>query len=193
MVKLRSGAVGLDIGTRFIKLVELKKTGDAIYLHKYGIKEIPRDVGIDRDKVVSQLILQLLSENEIKAHNINISVGGQAVFIRFVKLLQTREDKLKQTMKFEAQNQIPFPLNEVAWDWSLLDKDKLTTKKAVIVAIKKNIVEEMVSQLNKMKLSINLIDVSPISLYNSLLQVLLYLPIFEMRLYHSRCQQYSAP
>ena len=161
-----TSSIGLDIGARFIKFVELKGSGDGIILNKFGIKEIPGDLKSDRDKVTFQLISQLFSENNIKAHNVNVSAGGQSVFVRFVKLLQAKEDKLKQTMKFEAQNQIPFPLNEVAWDWSLLDKDKGTTRKAVIVAIKKSLVEEMVSKLKAIKLSTDLIDVSSISLYN---------------------------
>ena len=163
-----SSSIGLDIGSRYIKLVELKRSGDSIILHKFGIKEIPKDLRADRDKIIFQLIAQLFSENNIKARQVNISAGGQSVFVRFVKLLQVKEEKLKQTMKFEAQNQIPFPLNEVAWDWSLLDRDKKITKKAVIVAIKKNLVEDIVLKLKAIKLSAALIDVSPIALYNSL-------------------------
>ncbi len=166
MHKFNKTSIGLDIGTRFIKLVELQGSGDSIILNRFGIKEIPKDLKTDREKVISQLISQLFSENNIKARNVNISAGGQSVFVRFVKLLQTKEEKLKQTMKFEAQNQIPFPLAEVAWDWSLLDRDKKNTRKAVIVAIKKNLVEGMVSRLKAIKLSTNLIDVSPITIYN---------------------------
>ncbi|MBU1062444.1 MAG: pilus assembly protein PilM, partial [Candidatus Omnitrophica bacterium] len=136
-----------------------------IILNKFGIKNIPDSSGGGRDKAVFQLISQLFSENNIKGRNVNICAKGQFVFVRFVKLLQIKEGKLKQTMKFEAQNQIPFPLNEVAWDWALLDKNK-AAKRAVIVAIKKNLVEEMVSRLKNIKLSAVSIDVSPMSLYN---------------------------
>ncbi len=166
MARLKTSSIALDIGTRFIKLVELKKEKDSIVLTKIGIKEIPKDPKLDINRITGQLISQLLSENNIKSRSINISVSGQSVFVRFIKLLQIKEDKLKQTMKFEAQNQIPFSLNEVMWDWSLLNKDKNTSKKAVIVAIKKNIVEEMILKLNSAKLSAELIDVAPISVYN---------------------------
>ncbi len=166
MHKLNKSSVGLDIGSRFIKLVELQRSGDSIILNKFGIKEIPKNLKEDRERVIAQLILQLFSENNIKARNVNISAGGQSVFVRFVKLLQTKEERLKQTMKFEAQNQIPFPLAEVAWDWSLLDKDKKTTRRAVIVAIKKDLVEDMIARLKAVRLSTDLIDVSPVSIYN---------------------------
>lgn len=166
MSKFNKSSVALDIGTRYIKLVELKRQGGNIMLTKLGIKEVPVDLKLDRDKVISQLVSQLLSENNIRARSINISVSGQSVFVRFVKLLQIKEDRLKQTMKFEAQNQIPFPLNEVMWDWALLDKDKKTAKKAVIVAIKKNLIEDMISRLNAIKLFSEVIDVAPISVYN---------------------------
>jgi len=166
MTKFKASSIALDIGAHFIKLVELKKEKDSIILTRIGIKEIPRDLKLDRDKITSQLIAELLAENNIKSKSVNISVNGQSVFVRFVKLLQIKEDKLKQTMKFEAQNQIPFSLNEVMWDWSLLDKDKSVSKKAVIVAIKKNLVEDMILKLKSVKLSTELIDVAPISVYN---------------------------
>ena len=166
MPKTGKTSIGLDIGTSYIKFVELKKKGDTIILNRFGIIEIPKDLKAGQDRSLSQLISQLFSENNIKAHHVNISAGGQSVFVRFVKLLQINEDKLKQTVKFEAQNQIPFPLSDVAWDWSLLDRDKKTSKKAVIVAIKKNLVEGMISRLKSAKLSTTLIDVSPIALYN---------------------------
>ncbi|MDP2920823.1 MAG: pilus assembly protein PilM [Candidatus Omnitrophota bacterium] len=167
MARFNASSIALDIGTHFIKLVELKKEKAGIVLTKIGIKEIPRDLKIDRDKITVQLISQLMSENRVKPGPVNISVSGQSVFVRFVKLLQVKEDKLKQTMRFEAQNQIPFGLNEVMWDWALLDKDKNTaSRKAVIVAIKKNIAEDMVSKLNAVKLSVRLIDVAPVSVYN---------------------------
>ncbi len=169
MGRFAKDSIGLDIGSRFIKMAELKKSGNAIVLNKFGIKEIPRDIKADRSKVVAQLISEMFSENNIKPRKVNISAGGQSVFIRFVKLLQAREDKLKQTMKFEAQNQIPFPLKEVAWDWSLLEKEKKFSKRAVIVAIKKNIIDERLSTLKQAKLSADAIDVSSVSLYNCIL------------------------
>ncbi len=171
MSRLKASSIALDIGVRFIKLVELKKEKDNIILAKVGMKEIPKGLNLDRDKVTMQLISQLLTENNIRPRPVSISVNGQSVFVRFVKLLQeVREDKLKQTMKFEAQNQIPFSMNEVLWDWSLLDKGKEgSPKKAVIVAIKKNLVEEMALKLSPIKLSAELIDVAPISVYNCML------------------------
>lgn len=168
MAMFRSSSVALDIGNRYIKLVELKRQGSSIILDRFGIKEIPQDANLDRAKVTAQLVSQLLSENNIKERSINISVSGQSVFVRFIKLLQVKEDRLKQTMKFEAQNQIPFALNEVMWDWSLLNMDSKASKKAVIVAIKKNLVEDVISRLNAIKLSTELIDVAPISVYNCL-------------------------
>lgn len=166
MSKFNKSSIGLDIGARFIKFVELKRAGDSVILNRCGIKEIPQEEKVNRDKVILQLISQLFSENNIKPRRVNICAGGQSVFVRFVKLLQVKEEKLKQTMKFEAQNQIPFPLNEVAWDWSLLDRDKKIIKKAVIVAIKKDLVETMISNLKSIKLVTEVVDVSPIVLYN---------------------------
>ncbi len=169
MHKFGSSSIGLDIGESFIRFVELKKTKEGILLNKFGIKEIPPDLKSDRERAAMQTVSQLLSEHNIKARNVNIKAGGQSVFVRFVKLLQIKEDKLMKTMQFEAQNQIPFPLTEVAWDWSLLDRRSDKTRKAVIVAIKNNLLQDMLSNLKSIKLSTGLIDVAPISLYNCLM------------------------
>jgi len=74
MVKLRSSSVALDIGTDSIKLIELKREKDSIVLTRIGIKEIPQDIKADRDKIISQLIAQLLLENNIKPRLVNITV-----------------------------------------------------------------------------------------------------------------------
>ncbi|MFC1620879.1 hypothetical protein ACFL2G_01110, partial [Candidatus Omnitrophota bacterium] len=80
MTKLAKTSIGLDIGARFIKLVELSRSGnDTITLNKFGVKEIPQDLKVDRGKVILQLITQLFSENNIKLRNVNIAAGGQSV------------------------------------------------------------------------------------------------------------------
>ena len=164
MRSINKTSIGLDIGARFIKFVELKRAGETVVLNRFDIKEIPSDAK-DRDKVILQLISQILSDNNIKARNVNIAAGGQSVFIRFIKLIQLNKDKLNQTMKFEAQNHIPFSLSEVAWDWSLLSQDN-KTRRAVIVAIKKGLLDNIISKLKNLKLSVRLVDVVPIALYN---------------------------
>jgi len=58
MAKFKTSSIALDIGSRFIKLVELKKAKDSIMLTKVGIKEIPKDLKVDRDKSISQLITE---------------------------------------------------------------------------------------------------------------------------------------
>ncbi len=166
MARFRNTTIGLDIGSDSIKFVELKRSGENIILTRMGQKEIPKDIKIDRAKLIEQTINELFLEQKIKNRIVNISATGQSVFLRFVKVLPTKEERLKTTMRFEAQNQIPFSFNEVHWDWSLIDRTQKERQKAVIVAIKKDLIEEQINILTRLRLSVEIIDVAPLCLYN---------------------------
>lgn len=166
MARFKNTTIGLDIGSDAIKFVELKRSGANIILSKLGIKEIPKDKNIDRAKLISQTISELFIEHRIKERLVNLSTTGQSVFIRFIKVLPSKEERLKTTMKFEAQNQIPFSFEEVHWDWSLVETSQPLRNKAVIAAVKKTIVEEQLGMLKDIRLSTEIIDVAPLCIYN---------------------------
>src|SRR5207244_10269400 len=74
----------------------------------------------DPDQLVREALTQFLSRNNLKGDTVVISVPGQSGLARFVKLPPVEEKKIADIVRFEAKQQIPFPLDEVVWDYQKL-------------------------------------------------------------------------
>jgi type IV pilus assembly protein PilM len=158
--------IGLDIGTSSIKLTEIKKDKEEIQLVKARLIELT-----PRDRLnTAEAISRILKLEKIHFAEAIISVSGSSIFSRFVKLPKLTEQKLSQIVKYEAQQQIPFPLEEVVWDYRRLKSRHKESGQIdiLLVAVKKDIVEELVQELYHSNLDIETIDVGPFALYNTL-------------------------
>ena len=96
---------------------------------------------------------------------VRYAISGQAVFTRFVKLPPLQEDNIEQLVTFEAQQHVPFPLQEVVWDYELIEG--ATDKEVVIVAIKGDALDEINGAVNDCGLGTAEVDVAPMALYNA--------------------------
>jgi len=166
-------SLGLDIGARTIRVVELEKTREGISLKKAASVEVPIELEevsspIDRVQRIAELITRLLAREDIRPGPCVVALPGQSVFIRFIEILEVSKEKVAQTIKYEAQQQIPFSLDEVDWDYQLLPKARAMGREAVLAAVKKDLVNENMEIIKRAKLSSTIMDVSPLALYNSL-------------------------
>ena len=111
--KQKDTAVALDVGKNSIKLVELTREGEMLSLSKIDLVKIPLpQTGAAADKeLLSKLIINLFAKNEIKQKDIVLGISRQSVFMKFLKVLPVAKEKLEQTIKYEAQQQIPFSLD----------------------------------------------------------------------------------
>lgn len=176
MFGMRS-SIGLDIGSYSIKLVQLIKTkkGD-IMLGKLAIAKIPRIISPSaisdpekyKEKMLAGLLKRLFEENYLKPTNIAFAIPGGLAFIRQIEVLLKDRRKTDYMMRFEASQHIPFSLDEVAWDYHLLDgvKFKDTVSRAILVAIKKDLLDENINNFKTVPLNVKLVDVAPLALYN---------------------------
>src|SRR5205823_12597770 len=71
----------------------------------------------DPDQLTREALEKFLSRNNIKGDLVAVSVPGQSGLARFVKLPPVEEKKIGDIVRFEAKQQIPFPLDEVVWDY----------------------------------------------------------------------------
>lgn len=158
--------IGLDIGTSSIKLAELKKDKEGIHLARASFIELSI---ADRNDTVSA-VTRILKFEKISFAEAVISISGSSVFSRFIKLPKLAEQKINQIIKFEAQQQIPFPIEDVIWDYYLLEKTAAEEGQinVALVAVKKDIVEYLVEELYNTNLHIKTIDVAPYALYNAI-------------------------
>src|SRR5204863_389668 len=85
----------------------------------YRFREIPVDLtgeGMGRAQMPIALG-EMMNELQIKRGRVNYAVSGQSVFARFVKLPSVGEEKIEKIISFEAQQNVPFPIDEVVWDY----------------------------------------------------------------------------
>ena len=162
--------LALDIGASTVKVGEFQATkGHGLRLTNFNFA----DLGIDpeheenRKALIVSTVRNVVREKNIKATNVIFSVSGQSVFTRFVKLPPVDESKVVQIIKYEAQQNVPFPIDEVIWDYQLLGKNPQGELEVVLLAIKSDIIEDLTNGVESCGLRTEMVDVAPMALYNA--------------------------
>jgi type IV pilus assembly protein PilM len=98
---------------------------------------------------------------------VNYAVPSQSVFARFVKLPALEAAKVDKIIGFEAQQNVPFPISEVVWDYQLVGGGLGEQIQVVIVAIKRDLLDEINNAVEETGLRTRIVDVASMGLYNA--------------------------
>ena len=160
--------VALNIGSQRIGMAvfEVSKSGSLV-LTAYDSESIVADPALDASKISQTrvAIADLAQRLKVGKTKARYAISGQAVFTRFVKLPPLQDDNIEQLVTFEAQQHVPFPLQEVIWDYELIEG--ADEKEVVIVAIKADSLDEINSSVNDSGLATLEVDVAPMAIYNA--------------------------
>ncbi len=162
--------LALDIGASTIKVGEFQAAkGQGLRLTNFNYAELGIDPEHEEDRkvLIVSTVRNVIRERNIKAKNVVFSVSGQSVFTRFVKLPPVDESKVAQIIQYEAQQNVPFPIDEVIWDYQLLGSNSQGELEVVLLAIKSDIIEELTEGVEASGLRTDIVDVAPMALYNS--------------------------
>jgi len=177
--------VGLDIGSHAIKLVEIEDTKKGKILKNFGIIGLPQDAivegAIKEMEIVSSAIKTLYKNLKIKNRNVVTSISGYSVIVKKISIQKRGEAELDASIQDEAEQYIPFDINDVNLDYEILSppeeggvEDKAEGDKAdkglmdvMLVAAKKDIVEDYVSLLHLTGLNPAILDVDAFALQNA--------------------------
>src|SRR5436190_14240474 len=110
--------LALDLGTQTVGLAEFQRGKDGgLILTNYKTGELLGDPAVDATRLAQTKITigELVGSLAIKGAKINFAVSAQSVFTRFVKLPSVGEEQVEQIVEFEAQQNVPFPIDEVVW------------------------------------------------------------------------------
>jgi type IV pilus assembly protein PilM len=160
----------LDIGASGIKLgLFAPARQGGIELIKYGVRTLDADPASSDHhlEAITAGVRELVQEFGITGSPALICVSGQAVFSRFVRLPPVSRDKVLQIVRYEAQQNVPFPINEVVWDYQLIGQNQAEMD-VMIAAIKADIVESITDAVAEAGLQPDLVDVSPMAVYNAI-------------------------
>jgi len=164
---------GIDISKTSIKAVQMIAEGDGLTVTALDVEELPRGA-TDQTQIDAHVrdgLSKLISRNRMRGQRIACTLPGHAVFNRPVKLPPGDPDRTMERVRYEAQQQIPFPLNEVIWDSYVVDRKYGVGEEmeVILFAIKRDVVDRFVSLLKEVGLSADIIQFSPVALYNFLI------------------------
>src|SRR5437773_221936 len=162
--------ISLNLGSQTIGLAEFRvEAHGGLALVDYRFREIPVDPTGERMGRAQMLIAlgEMMNELQIKRGRVNYAVSGQSVFARFVKLPSVGEEKIEKIISFEAQQNVPFPIDEVVWDYQLVGGGGNEPIQVILVAIKVDLLDEVNNAVEQTGLRASVVDAAPMALYNA--------------------------
>jgi len=162
--------LSLDFGTQTISVAEFQTgKGGGLVLTNHRTTELLADPAADATRLSQARIAlsEIVEGLKQKGAAVNYTVSAQAVFTRFVKLPTVGEEQVDQIVTFEAQQNVPFPIDEVVWDYQLVDSGSAAEVEVVLVAIKSDLLDEINDSVEEAGLQTAIVDVSPMALYNA--------------------------
>src|SRR5213594_2250425 len=160
----------LDFGAGSLKVAEFEPNENGtLRLKQFGIKPLGFEGSQDaaRERVILKAIQELFAERTFGSKNVNVCAPGFHVFSKFVKLPPVDTSKVTQIIQYEAQQNVPFPLEEVVWDYQILGTTPTGELEVLLVAIKADVVEGLFRTAEAAGLRVQLVDVSPAGLCNA--------------------------
>jgi len=160
----------LDIGASTVKLAEYEGGKGGLTLVNYGIAALaaPLDAG-NASALLSPALLEIVREKGIKPGPVAVSISGQMVFPRFASIAAAGgAEKFDQMVRFEIEQNIPFPIDEMICDRQVLGDNENGEKNVMIVAAKTDQVEDIAAAIRGAGFTPELVDVAPIAITNLL-------------------------
>lgn len=161
--------IALEIGAQSVTMGVFTTGKKGLALSRYARRDIlldPVEEGL-RIEYVSAALGSLVAELRVKGSDVRDVVSGQQVFIRFIKLPPIESDDMDQLVGYEAQQHIPFPMDDIIWDYQELPASEIGDKEVLLVAIKKEHLDSLNDQVESNGLQTRSVDCSITSLYNA--------------------------
>lgn len=165
--------LALNLGSQRVSLARFSQAKGGLVLQDYASTELMADPAADSARIpqTKVAVAELASKLGQKSIPVRVAISGHSVFSRFVKLpamADLDEEKIDELVRFEAQQNVPFPMDEVKWDYQLVS-DGSTGKEieAVLVAIKSDAISEINEAVEASSLLTQCVDIAPMAIYNA--------------------------
>ncbi len=159
-----------DFGAATLKVAEFEPNeAGGLRLRQYGFRTLGPE-GLQestREATLQKALQDLLAQGGFQSKQVNVCAPGFHVFSKFVKLPPVDTSKVTQIIQYEAQQNVPFPLEEVVWDYQILGAAPTGELEVLLVAIKSDIVEGLFRTAEAGGTKLSLVDVSPAALANA--------------------------
>jgi type IV pilus assembly protein PilM len=166
--------VGLDIGSHSVKVVELSRKGRSqeFELSHLGVAPLPPEAIVQGAFLNSAGIVDAIREAaekaKIRTKQVAAAVSGHSVIVKKVSLPSMSRDELDEQIRWEAEQYIPFDVNEVNLDFQILDEVGTEGQMDVLlVAAKKDLIDDYVQVISEAGLQPAVIDVAAFAVENA--------------------------
>lgn len=172
-LSVKKEIIGIDIGSSSVKLVQLKEQKGAYTLQNVGILPLPLEAIVDNTLMDSSSIVETIKKL-IKSLNVRVkdaacSVSGNSVIIRKISLPAMPSEELEEQIHWEAEQYIPFDINDVNIDFQILAPDQQDPSKmdVLLVASKKEIINDYLAVFNEAGMNLAVVDVDSFAIQNA--------------------------
>jgi type IV pilus assembly protein PilM len=170
----KKSLVGLDIGSGGIKLLQLKETRKSFSLEKLGVAPLDPELIVDGTVMdagrVVEVLKALVEEQKLKVKEVAIAVSGHSVIVKKITVPLMTEDELEESIKWEAEQYIPFDINDVNIDSCILGPAEAVDGKeqmsVLLVAVKKDKLAEYTNLVQQAGLTPVVVDVDAFTIEN---------------------------
>jgi type IV pilus assembly protein PilM len=166
-------AVGLDIGSSSVKLVQLKDKKGGFQLLAFGSAPLPPEAIVDgalmNSAAIVQAIQELVSQQKVKTREVAIGVRGHSVIIKKISLPRMTQEELDESIQWEAEQYIPFDVKDVNIDTQILtsEGDAAGQMDVLLVAAKKDMINDYTSVCAEAGLTATVVDVDAFAVQNA--------------------------
>ena len=165
-------ALGLDIGSSSIKLCQLKETKKGIQLVNFSMAPLPTEAIVDgalmNAPAIVDAVQTMVGDLKIKQKEAAISISGHSVIIKKISLPTMSQEELDESINWEAEQYIPFDINDVYIDYQLLqNRPDQGQMDVMLVAAKREMVDEYAGVVREAGLTPAVVEVDCFSIQNS--------------------------
>jgi type IV pilus assembly protein PilM len=170
----KAGVWGIEIGQCAFKALRLELQSDKVVATAFDYIEHPKILSqpdADPDQLTREALSKFLERNNVRGETVIIGIPGQSGLARFVKLPPVEEKKIGDIVRFEAKQQIPFPLEEVIWDYQKIGSGLVTDGFAMeteigLFAMKRDMIYRSLQHFVEQNVEVHVIQMSPLALCN---------------------------
>jgi type IV pilus assembly protein PilM len=166
-------AVGLDIGSASVKLVQLKRKKGGYQLLAFGTAPLPPEAIVDgalmNSAAIVQAIQEVVAQQKVKTKEVAIGVRGHSVIIKKISMPRMSQEELDDSIQWEAEQYIPFDVKDVNIDTQILtpDGDAAGQMDVLLVAAKKDMINDYTSVCAEAGLTATVVDVDAFAVQNA--------------------------
>ncbi len=161
---------GIDVGRCALKAVKLRAAGEGkveVLAHEYiEHAKILSQPDADRHALIAAALERFLSHNDLSKDKVVVSVPGQHTLARFTKLPPVQPKRIPDIVRYEAEQQIPFDMDEVIWDYHTFQQEGMPDVEVGIFAMKRELIREHLLHFEQAGVEPIAVQSGPLAVYN---------------------------